>query len=82
MVNDIGVPTQLTPLLVNVGVTVMVAVTGVKPALVATNVGIFPEPLAAMPIDGVLLTQLNVIVPPVAGLLNTIADVDEPLHNT
>ena len=82
MVNVPDIPTQLTPALVNVGVTVIVAITGVMVLLVATNVGIFPEPLAAMPIDGVLFSQLNVTVPPVAGLLKIIADVDEPLHNT
>ena len=58
MVNDIGVPTQLTPAFTNVGVTVMVAVTGAVPVLVAVNDGIFPAPLAANPIDGALFTQL------------------------
>ena len=58
MVNVRGVPTQLTPLLVNVGVTVMDATTGVVVLLVAINVGIFPAPLAAMPIDGALFVQL------------------------
>ena len=58
MVNVIGVPTQLTAPLVKVGVTVIVATIGVVVALVAIKVGIFPVPLAAIPIDGVLLTQL------------------------
>ena len=58
MVNVSEVPTQLTPLFVNVGVTVMVATTGVVVILVATNVGILPAPLAAMPIDGALFVQL------------------------
>ena len=57
MVNVNGIPTQLTPLLVNVGVTVIVATTGVVVLLVATKVGILPEPLAAIPIDGSLFTQ-------------------------
>ena len=58
MVNVSEVPTQLTPLLVNVGVTVMDATTGVVVLLVAINVGIFPLPLAAIPIDGALFVQL------------------------
>ena len=40
-----------------VGVTVMVATTGAVPVLVAVNDGMFPAPLAAKPIEGVLLTQ-------------------------
>ena len=58
MVNVNGVPTQLTPLFVKVGVTVIDATTGAVVILVATNVGIFPVPLAAMPIDGALFVQL------------------------
>ena len=58
MVNVSGVPTQLTPLFVNVGVTVMDATTGVVVLLVAIKVGIFPVPLAAIPIDGALFVQL------------------------
>lgn len=57
IVNVIGAPVQLTPLVI-VGVTVIVAVTGALVALVPTNEGIFPLPLAARPIDGVLLVQL------------------------
>ena len=41
-----------------VGVTVTVATTSVVPLLAAVNEAIFPEPLAAKPILGVLLTQL------------------------
>ena len=51
MVNDIGVPTQPFA----VGVTVIVAITVVMPALVAVKDGIFPVPLPAKPMDGVLL---------------------------
>jgi hypothetical protein len=46
---------------VNTGVTVIVAVTGAAVALVATKLGMLPVPLAARPIDGVLLTQLKVV---------------------
>lgn len=58
MVNVLDVPTQGTLPLVNVGVTVMVAVTGALVALVAIKEAILPEPVAARPMDGVLLTQL------------------------
>ena len=58
MVNVLDVPTQLTLALEKVGVIVMVAVTGVLVALVATNDAILPAPVAAKPIEGVLLTQL------------------------
>jgi hypothetical protein len=85
MVNVIAVPTQLTPALLYVGVTVMVAITGAVVALVATNDPILPEPLAANPIEGVLFTQLKTtLLPPLPllGLTKAIAVVDEPLHKT
>ena len=53
MVNDKGVPVHPFA----VGVTVMVAITGAVPLLVAVKDGIFPVPLAASPMDGVLLTH-------------------------
>ena len=40
------------------GVTVIVAVTGTKPVLMALKEAIFPEPAAANPMDGVLFVQL------------------------
>ena len=58
MVNVMAVPTQLTPPLVNVGVTVMVAVTGATPVLLEINTGMLPLPFAAKPMDGVLFVQL------------------------
>ena len=42
MVNDVAVPVQATPF-VNVGVTIIVAVTGAVPTLVAVNAAMFPE---------------------------------------
>ena len=81
IVKVVGVPTQLTPL-VYVGVTVIVAVTGALPALVAVKLGILPVPLAARPIEGVLFVQLYTIVPPVVGLLNVTAAVGALLHTT
>ena len=43
-------PVQLTPPLVKVGVTVIVATTGAVPVLVAINEAILPLPEAARPI--------------------------------
>jgi hypothetical protein len=58
IVNVFAVPVQLTPPLVNVGVTVIVATTGDVPAFVALKAAIDdPEPLAARPIEGVLLVH-------------------------
>jgi hypothetical protein len=57
MVKDKGVPTH--PLAV--GVTVMVAITGAVPVLVAVKEGIFPDPLPARPMDGVELTHVKVV---------------------
>jgi hypothetical protein len=51
MVNDSGVPTHPFA----VGVTVIVAITVAVPLLVAVKDGIFPVPLPASPMDGVLL---------------------------
>ena len=53
IVNDNGVPTHPFA----VGVTVIVATTGAVPPFVAVKDGIFPVPLTARPIDGVLLTH-------------------------
>jgi hypothetical protein len=50
IVNVWAVPEQLTPPLVNVGVTVIVALIGEVPALVAVNAGNEPVPLAPRPI--------------------------------
>lgn len=56
MVNVCAVPVHPA----SVGVTVIVATTGVVPALVAVKDAMLPLPLAASPIDGVLLVQLKV----------------------
>ena len=58
MVKVLDEPTQLLPPLVNVGVTVIVAVTGTLLTLVAVNDRILPVPDATNPIDGVLFVQL------------------------
>ena len=46
-----AVPGQLAPPLVKVGVTVIVAVTGAVPVLVALKEAMFPVPLAARLMD-------------------------------
>jgi hypothetical protein len=60
------------------GVTVIVAVTAVLVVLIAVNTGIFPFPLAAKPMDGLLLVQLNPV--PLTAPVNDIAFVVDPLH--
>ena len=59
MVNDNGVPMQPFAL----GVIVTVATIIVVPALVAVKEGMFPVPLAARPMDGVLLTHAKDVPP-------------------
>ena len=61
IVNDAGTPVQVPPALVNCGVTVIVADIGAVPALIAVKDKISPLPLAARPIDVVVLTQLNTV---------------------
>ena len=56
-VKDLVGPLQLTPPLVKVGVTTIVAVSGEVPVLVKVNEGMFPVPKAARPIAGVSLVQ-------------------------
>ena len=58
MVKFCGVPLQVTPALVYDGVTVMVAVIGVVPALIAVKLGMLPDPLAPKPMLVLLFDQL------------------------
>lgn len=60
----------------------MVATCGTLPAFTAIKAGISPVPLAANPMDGLLLVQLNTSVPPVVGLVNTTGAVSTPAHKT
>ena len=80
MENVFGVPVQVLPPLVYDGVTVIVAVTGTVPALMAVNEPILPVPLAASPIDGVLFTQLYTV--PGTNPLKLIAEVAVLLQTT
>ena len=78
IVNVWGVPAHPS----NEGVTVTVAVTGAVPVFVAVNEGMLPLPLAARPIEVVLLVQEYVVVPPVLFVVKLTAVVAEPLHST
>lgn len=61
-----------------VGVTVMVAISGAVPEFVAAKVGVFPVPVEAKPIDGVLFVHAKVV--PATGLLKVTADAVAPLQ--
>jgi hypothetical protein len=74
MVKVKGVPTQPFAL----GVIVTVATTIVMPALVAVKDGILPVPLAASPMEGVLLTHAKVV--PATGPPSVIREVVAPLQ--
>ena len=58
MIKFCGVPVQVAPALVYEGVTVMVAVIAVVPALVAVKLGMLPDPLAPKPMLVLLFDQL------------------------
>lgn len=57
IVKVLGVPAQEILPLANVGVTVIVAISGAVPELVAVNAAILPEPEVARPIFGLLMVQ-------------------------
>ena len=61
MVNVLGVPVHVIPLMVDTGVTVMVAEIGALVVLVPTKLGILPVPLAPRPIAVLLLVQLYTV---------------------
>jgi len=75
-------PVQVTPPLVKLGVTVIVATTGALVALRAVNAGTLPDPFAGRPMDGVLLVQLYTTVTPVLGVVKLTAVVRVLLHTT
>ena len=80
MVKFLELPSQVIPPFVKCGVTMIVAVIGDVPELFAVKDGILPDPLTARPIEGVLLIQVKVEVPPVFAVVNVIAAVAPPLH--
>jgi hypothetical protein len=59
IVKLVGVPLlHDTPLFVYTGVTVIVAVTGTVPVFVPVKLDIFPVPLDASPIEGMLFAHV------------------------
>ena len=58
MVNVCGIPVQVTPPLVKLGVTVIVAVTGAEPVFAAMKEAMLPVPLEGSPIEALLFVQL------------------------
>ena len=77
IVKLIGTPPQAPGA---VGVTVIVPLIGAAVALVATKPAIFPVPLAASPIAGLLFVQLNVV--PATALVKFTGAVVDPLQST
>lgn len=76
IVKDCTDPGQLTLLLPNTGVILMVAVIGFAVLFTATNEGILPDPEAANPIPGVEFVQLYPVPVPTSGMALLVA----PLH--
>ncbi len=74
MVNVLGVPAQVRC----TGVTVMVAVTGALPVLIAVKDAMLPVPLAGSPMDGLLFVQLYTVFG--NGPEKLTALVDAPAH--
>lgn len=77
IVNVFGIPLQPNAF---DGVTVIVATTAEVPGFVAVKAGIFPVPLTAKPMEGVLLVHEKVV--PADALLNGIAFCRAVLQST
>jgi hypothetical protein len=82
IVNVSAGPTQLTEPLVKVGVTVIVALMGDVPALVAVNEAMLPVPFAPRPIAVLLFDHAYVVVPPVRFVVNDIIPLAPLLQST
>ena len=76
--NDCGVPVHVNPLLVKLGVTTIVAVTGALVVFTAVKVGGFPVPAAASPMPGLLF--VHVLTVPTTLLMKSIKLVSAPLQ--
>ena len=74
IVNDCGTPGQPAA----EGVTVIVAVTGVVPALTVVKAGTFPLPFAPNPIEVLLFAQLYIV--PATAPAKFTAAIEAPLH--
>ena len=73
-------PVQLTPPFSNIGVTVIVAITGFVPLFIAVKAGMFPVPEAAKPIEVKSFVQLNIVVPFILAVENSTKDVSNPFE--
>jgi hypothetical protein len=78
IVQVVEVPSQIAEPFVKRGVTVIVAVTGAVPVLIAVNEAISPVPLADNPMEGVLFVQWYVV--PTTAPPNVTAVVLSALH--
>jgi len=78
IVNVTGVPEQLIPPPVKLGVTVIVPLIAALVVLVAVKLAILPAPLAARPMPVLLFVQLNTV--PGTVPVNVTAVVDAPLQ--
>ena len=72
-------PVQLTPLSVNVGITVILAIIGEVPSLTPAKDEIFPTPKSPRPIAILSFDQVYVVVPPVFSVVNS-TEVISALH--
>ena len=79
IVNVCDGPSQLTSAFVNIGVTIIVATTGIVPVLIPLNEDIFPVPEASKPILSVSFVQEYVVIPNVLSVVNS-TEVLSPLH--
>jgi hypothetical protein len=75
----IGVPKQVSPALVNSGVTVNVTVTGALVVLVSVPL-ISPAPLAAIPVTATVLSLVQLKTVPGTVPVNTIVVIEEPVQ--
>jgi hypothetical protein len=64
------------------GVTTIWAIIGAVLILVVVNAKMFPVPLAASPMPGVLFIHVYVVVPPVLLVPKGTAVIGEPLQTT
>lgn len=78
MVKLTDAPVQITPPLLKVGVTVMVATIGNGVAFLATKDGMLPVPLLFNPIFG--LSLVHVYNVPATDPVNTTGKVELPSH--
>ncbi len=74
-----GSPSQIREPSSKCGVTVIVATTGESVEFDVVNTGIFPDPVASSPIEGVSFSQVKLTFPLVT-VLRSISEVNCPLQ--